>query len=97
MFSLEKGANMMMYNGEYKETLDKGRNYTDIVGTGLSIASIVFGTLVLTNGECEGMPMVPICMIGKCLTSTMRTFLSNGKLAQTLFMDDHHQFSKSSF
>ena len=53
---------------QYKETLDKGKNYTDVVGTALSIASIVFGTLVYFREDCKGMPMVPICMIGILLS-----------------------------
>ena len=57
-----------MIKGEYKvykETVDKSKNYTDVVGTALSIASIVFGTLVYFREDCKGLPMVPICMIGK--------------------------------
>ena len=49
---------------QYKEYRDKSKNYTDVVGTALSIASIVFGTLTYIRKDCEGMPMVPICMIG---------------------------------
>ena len=50
---------------QYKEYRDKSRNYTDVVGTALSIASIVFGILIYIRDDCTGMPMVPICMIGK--------------------------------
>ena len=50
---------------QYKEYRDKSKNYTDVVGTALSIASIVFGILIYIRDDCTDMPMVPICMIGK--------------------------------
>ena len=77
---------------QYKETLDKGKNYTDVVGTALSIASIVFGTLVYTRDDCKGLPMVPICMIGILLSFFS---LKVGNFLKALFMNYHCQFSKS--
>ena len=66
----------MGYNGKYKcstinaiEDVDgtsKVDNYIDVIGTGLSLGSIFVGTLVYSKEDCNGIPMVPICMIGIC-------------------------------